>query len=105
MPWVLKCNRSVNENAKLEEGAGGGIGDCRAIMFLKKKPAAGIILGGISLVAVASEYPEQFARMRRKLPEYLDQGMELVEFASRAGDRIAEYFAERAREGWEAIRD
>jgi hypothetical protein len=74
-------------------------------MLLKKKPAAGVVLGGIGLVAVASEYPQQFARMRRKLPEYLDRGMELVEFASRAGNRIAEYFAERAREGWEEICD
>ena len=33
-------------------------------MFLKKKWTAGIILAGVGLAALASEYPEKFAEVR-----------------------------------------
>ena len=52
-------------------------------MFLKKKPGAGILLAGVSLVTVASEYPEQFTKVRRAMPDYFSRGMRLAEFASR----------------------
>jgi hypothetical protein len=74
-----------------------------AIMFMKKKPAAGILLAGLSSVAVASEYPEQFAKVRRSMPEYFGRGMRLAEFASRAGERIAEFAERRGRAAWDEI--
>jgi hypothetical protein len=82
--------------------AGAAIGSM--VMFLKRKPGAGMVLGAVGLVTVASEYPEQFARIRRNMPDYLDSGMKLVEFASRAGDRIAEYASRRGRDAWDEIR-
>ena len=35
-------------------------------MFLKKKWTAGIILAGVGLATLASEYPEKFAEVRRR---------------------------------------
>ncbi len=45
-----------------------------AIMFLKKKPGAGVLLARASLVTVASEYPEQFTKVRRAMPDYFGRG-------------------------------
>jgi hypothetical protein len=74
-----------------------------AIMFLKKKSGAGILLAGVSLVAVATEYPEQFTKIRRVLPDYFSRGMQLAEFASRASERISEFAQRRKRHVWDEI--
>ena len=74
-----------------------------AIMFLKKKPAAGILLAGASLVTLAVEYPQQFMKVRRALPDYFARDMQLAEFASRASSRIAEFAQRRGRDAWDEI--
>jgi hypothetical protein len=74
-----------------------------AIMFLKKKPAAGILLAGVSLITVATEYPEQFTKARRALPEYFGRGMRLAEFASRAAERISGFAERRGRAALDEI--
>ena len=89
------------ENWKKVLVAGAAAGS--AIMFLKKKPAAGILLAGASLVTLAAEYPQQFTKVRRALPEYFDRGMQLAEFASRASAQIAEFSRRRGRDVWNEI--
>ncbi len=89
------------ENWKKALIAGSAAGS--AIMFLKKKPGAGILLAGVSLVTVAAEYPEQFTKARRALPDYFSRGMRLAEFASRASARFAEFSKRRGREVWDEI--
>jgi hypothetical protein len=74
------------------------------IMFLKKKPGAGILLAGVSLVTVATEYPKQFAKVRRALPDYVNRGFRLADFAARAADRIAEFAERRGRDVWDELR-
>ena len=59
-------------------------------MFLKRKPSAGIILAGVGLATLASEYPGKFAGLRERLPDYLDQGRAFVDVVSRVGERLAE---------------
>jgi hypothetical protein len=59
-------------------------------MFLKRKPAAGIVLAGVGLATLASEYPEKFAGLRERLPDYVDQGTAFVNVVSRLGERLAE---------------
>ena len=72
-------------------------------MFLKRKPGAGILLAGVSLATVATEYPKQFAKVRRALPDYIDRGFRLADFAARAADRIAEFAERRGRQAWNEI--
>ncbi len=60
-----------------------------AIMFLKKKRAAGILLAGVGLATLASEYPEKFAQIRAELPDYLERGTNFLDIVSRLGERIA----------------
>lgn len=59
-------------------------------MFLRKKPGAGVILSGVTLATLASEYPEKFAEFRENLPHYVERGTSFLDAALRAGERLAE---------------
>jgi hypothetical protein len=67
-------------------------------LFLKKKWTAGIIFAGIGLATVASEYPESFAEIRNRLPDFIERGNNFLEVATRVGDRLAE--AAESRSTW-----
>jgi hypothetical protein len=58
--------------------------------FLKRRRAGGLIFGGVALATLASEYPEKFAEIRARLPEYMQRGAALLNVASRIGERLAE---------------
>ena len=69
------------ENWKVALVAGAaGVG---TLMFLKKKWTAGIILAGVGVATLASEYPEQFAEVRQRLPDFIERGNNFLEVASR----------------------
>jgi hypothetical protein len=72
-------------------------------MFLKGRKAAGILLAGVGLATLASEYPDTFARLREDLPDYFDQGVRFLEIASRAGERVAEFTGRRGRAAWDEM--
>lgn len=80
-----------------------GLIGAATIFFLKKKYAAGVMATGASLALVASEYPENFEKVRRALPEYFDRGMQVMEMAGRAGKRITEAAGRTAFNTWEEI--
>ena len=73
------------------------------VMFLKRKPAAGMILGGVGLATLASEYPEKFAEFRENLPEYVERGTTFLEAALRVGERLAEAAERRGSAWYEAL--
>ena len=68
-------------------GGSAGVG---TVLFLKKKWTAGIILAGVGLATLASEYPEKFEEVRRRMPDLIERGNSFLEVASRVGDRLAE---------------
>jgi hypothetical protein len=76
-----------------------GSAGASAIMFLKGKRAAGIVLAGVGLATLASEYPEKFAAFRESLPGYVERGTSFLDVVSRAGERLAEV-AERRGSTW-----
>ncbi len=39
-----------------------------AILFVKGKRPAGVLMAGVGLAVLASEYPEKFERLREELP-------------------------------------
>jgi hypothetical protein len=80
-----------------------GSAGAAVIMFLKRKPAAGVILAGVGLATLASEYPEKFAEFRQKLPEYVERGNKFLEVVSRAGERLAEAAESRGSAWYEAL--
>ena len=81
-------------------GGSAGVG---TIMFLKKKWTAGIILAGVGVAALASEYPEKFEEVRRRMPDFIERGNNFLEVASRVGDRLAEAAGDRSQSWYESL--
>lgn len=69
------------------------------ILLLKRRHAAGLISAGVTLATLASEYPDEFARIRSRLPYYMERTSNFVDFASRLGERLGE-LAESGRSSW-----
>jgi hypothetical protein len=72
-------------------------------MVLKGRSSLGMLLAGVSLATVASEYPDEFARFRRNLPNYIEQGVRFVDRASHLGERLAESAGSRNTAWYEAL--
>jgi hypothetical protein len=67
-----------------------GSAGAAAILIAKRKRPAGFLAAGIGLVILAGEYPRAFDRIANLTPGPLGRGLRLVEFVSRAGQRLAE---------------
>jgi len=80
-----------------------GSATAATVMFLKRKHSAGLLLAGIAVGTVASEYPQQFKRLRKKLPDYIEQGSNFLEVVSRLGKRLAEAAERRGTDWYETL--
>jgi len=60
------------------------------LMLAKGKTTAGVVLAGVGLSMLASEYPDQFAEFRERLPEYVERGSVFLDIVVRAGERLAQ---------------
>jgi hypothetical protein len=80
----------------------GSIG-AAALLFMRKKYPAGVLATGVGLAVLASEYPDKFEKVRRKLPDYFERGMQVMEMAGRAGKRFTEAAGQSAIDAWEEI--
>src|ERR1019366_4872819 len=67
-----------------------------AMLLLKGKRPAAVLVGGVGLVVLASEYPNQFVRIREELPSYVRQGTKFLDLAMKIGSRIEELAEKRA---------
>lgn len=81
-------------------GGAAGIGTA---MLLKKKWTPGIILAGVGLATLASEYPEKFAEIRRGMPDFIERGNSFLEVATRVGDRLAAAAENRSQTWYESL--
>ncbi|HXY14841.1 MAG TPA: hypothetical protein VEI26_10120 [Terriglobales bacterium] len=73
------------------------------MMFFKGKTTAGVILAGVGLATLASEYPEKFAEIRERLPEFVERGNTFLDVVSRVGERLAEAAEHRGSNWYEAL--
>lgn len=80
-----------------------GSAGAAVIMFLKGKSTAGIVLAGVGLATLASEYPDKFAEFRDKLPEYIERGNAFLDVVSRVGERLADAAERRGPAWYEAL--
>jgi hypothetical protein len=80
----------------------GSIG-AAALLFMRKKYPAGVLVTGVGLAVLASEYPDKFEKVRRSLPDYFERGMRVMEMAGKAGKRITDAAGQSAVEAWEEI--
>lgn len=74
-----------------------------AILFMKKRYAAGVLATGAGLAVLASEYPEKFDQVRQSLPDYFERGMQVMEMAAKAGRRISAAAGRSAADVWDEI--
>lgn len=74
-----------------------------AILFMKRRYAAGVLATGAGLAVLASEYPEKFDKVQRALPDYFERGMQVMEMASKAGKRITDAAGRSAVDVWDDI--
>jgi hypothetical protein len=61
-----------------------------ALLLLTGRRPAGLVLAGVGLAALASEYPEKFEELWEAAPEYVEKGARIVQTLSRMGERLAE---------------
>jgi hypothetical protein len=73
------------------------------ICLLKGSRTGTMIFGGVALATLASEYPETFSEIRRKLPDYVERGATFLEVVSRVGERMAEVAETRGNRWLESL--
>ena len=73
------------------------------ICLLKGSRTGGLIFGGVALATLASEYPDKFAEIRAKLPDYVERGSTFLEVVSRVGERLADVAERRGSAWYEAL--
>ena len=74
-----------------------------ALLLMKGKRPAAVLFGGVGLAVLASEYPNQFARIREELPSYVRQGTKFLDLAIKIGGKIEELADKRAAWAFEQL--
>jgi len=74
-----------------------GSAGAAAILMLKGKRPAGVMLAGVGLAVLASEYPDTFTRIREEIPSYVRQGTKLLDMAMNVGAKIGTLVEDRGR--------
>jgi hypothetical protein len=74
-----------------------------AVLMLKGRRPAAVLIGGVGLAVLASEYPEKFGQIRDDLPSYVRQGTRLLDMAMKLGSRIGEMAEKRAARAFEEL--
>ena len=66
-----------------------GSAGAAAVLLVKGKRPAGLLVAGVGLAVLASEYPAAFDCIANLTPGPLGRGLRLVEYVSRAGEKLA----------------
>ena len=72
-----------------------------ALLVVKGRRPAAVLVGSVGLAVLASEYPDQFVRIREELPSYVRQGTRFLDLAIRIGRKIEELAERRAAQAFE----
>jgi hypothetical protein len=82
-----------------------GSAGAAAILALKGKRPAAVLVGGVGLAVLASEYPEKFERIREEIPSYVRQGTKFLDLAMKIGGKIEQIAESRGRRLWDELRE
>ena len=82
-----------------------GSAGAAAILMLKGKRPAAVLVGGVGLAVLASEYPEKFQRIRDEIPSYVRQGTKFLDLAMKIGDKIEQIAESGGRRVWDELRE
>jgi len=61
-----------------------------AILFVTGRRPAGLAVAGVGLATLASEHPEKFEALWRRMPEYVEKSGRLIDLAANLLERIGE---------------
>ena len=74
-----------------------------AMLALRGRRPAAVLVGSLGLAVLASEYPDQFVRIREELPSYVRQGTKFLDLAMKIGGKIEELAEKRAARAFEQL--
>src|ERR1700686_810822 len=100
------AHREINSGDAMEnwkQAVIGGAAGTAALLAIKGSRPAAVLVGSVGLAVLASEYPEQFARIREELPSYLRQGTRYMDIAMKIGSKIEEFSENRAARAFEEL--
>ena len=80
----------------------GSVGAAAMLLLKGRRPAA-VLVGGVGLAVLASEYPDQFEKIREELPSYVRQGAKFLDLAMQIGSKIEELAEKRAARAFEEL--
>jgi hypothetical protein len=66
-----------------------------ALLAIKGKRSAAVILGTTGLAVLAAEYPEKFESVWEHAPEYVSRGAQIFAVLSKLSERLADEAARR----------
>lgn len=73
------------------------------ILVLKGRRPAAVLVGGLGMAVLASEYPDKFAQIREDLPSYVRQGTRFLDLSMKIGTKIGELAEKRAAQAFEEL--
>ncbi len=82
-----------------------GSAGAATILMLKGKRPAGVLVAGVGLAVLASEYPEKFVRIREEIPSYVRQGTRFLDLAIKIGGKIGELAEQRAHRAMQELEE
>ena len=74
-----------------------------AMLALRGRRPAAVLVGSLGLAVLASEYPEHFARIREEMPSYVRQGTKFLDLAIKIGSKIEQVGEKRAANAFEQL--
>jgi hypothetical protein len=80
-----------------------GTAGMAVLLLVKGKRPAAVLVGGVGLAVLASEYPNQFVQIREDLPSYVRQGTKFLDLAMKLGSKIGELAEKRAAQAFEEL--
>ena len=80
-----------------------GTAGIATMLALKGKRPAAVLVGGVGLAVLASEYPDRFGRIREELPSYVRQGTRFLDLAMKIGSKIEDFAEKRTARAFEEL--
>ena len=80
-----------------------GAAGTAAVLALRGRRPAAVLVGSVGLAVLASEYPDRFVKIREELPSYVRQGTRFLDLAMRVGRKIEDLAEKRAAQAFEEL--
>ena len=77
-----------------------------ALLAIKGKRPAAVILGTAGLAVLAAEYPDKFEEVWEHAPDYVGRGIQIFNALTKLAERFADEASRRGlAEAWEDVRE